>query len=120
MGGLEIRVFDLARGSCCAAELNLVGLHFKGVRLIDSGFGYSCATVSAAGGGSGSGIDGRYVAIELCLGGGFHVALIGELTFLYGVRGGCFVLYGVGGKLVVGSVEVARSVAHGNVPELGI
>src|SRR6266545_790530 len=106
MGGLEIRVFDLAGGSCSTAELNLVGLHFKGVRLIDSGFGYSCATVSAAGGGSGSGIDGR-----------FHVALIGELTFLYGVRGGCFVLYGVGGKLVVSSVEVAGSVAHGNVPE---
>src|SRR6266540_1117976 len=98
MGGLEIRVFDLAGGSCSTAELNLVGLHFKGVRLIDSGFGYSCATVSAAGGGSGSGIDGRYVAIELCLGGGF-------------------VLYGVGGKLVVSSVEVAGSVAHGNVPE---
>src|SRR5216683_78010 len=101
MGGLEIRVFDLAGGSCSTAELNLVGLQFKGVRLIDSGFGYSCAPVRAAGGGSG--FDGRYVAIELCLGGGFHVALIGELTFLYGVRGGCFVLYGVGGKLVVSS-----------------
>src|SRR5258707_13645747 len=110
MGGLEIRVFDLAGGSCSTAELNLVGLHFKGVRLIDSGFGYSCATVSAAGGGSGPGIDGSYIAIELCAGGGFHVALIGELTFLYGVCAGCFVLFGIGGKVVVSAIEVGRPV----------